>query len=207
MTDPTPANQPSSTASAPAGSSATTWKVLTAVFAVAAVGLGAWAIWLNQDAQSTEDAATTEIAILQAERDQLATEVEELTAANEELSAANEQLQAQSTQLADEAKSALTQAVEALNVAANELQTSDQQVADATAALEQATQALEQAEGDLSTAEAERDQALAVAENAQLCAAGSITAITLITEDDIDGAVDALNQVAPACQAAFADQG
>jgi len=78
-------------------------------------------------------------------------------------------------------------------------------VTDATAALDQANQALEQAQGDLETATAQRDQAVALAQNAQLCAAGSLQAITLVGEGDTDGAVAALEQVAAACEAAFDD--
>jgi uncharacterized protein HemX len=78
ITPPPPANAPPTTG----GQSGTVWKVLTALFAAAAVGLGIWAFTLNSDAQSSEDAATGEIATLQAENATLTEQVATLEATN-----------------------------------------------------------------------------------------------------------------------------
>lgn len=177
----------------------TVWKVMTAILAVTTVGFAIWAIVLLMGAQSDNDSAAEALAAVEQERDDLTAQVADLEAQNAEL-------QDQAGKLTEETKTALTQAVEALGVAAGELNVSQQQVTDATAALEAANTALEQAQGDLATAQAERDQALAVADLAKLCAGGSIGAIDLIAADDVDGATALLETVAPACEAAFGQE-
>lgn len=179
-------------------SGATPWKIATGVIAAVAVALGVWAITLNQDRQDTETAASSEIGALRAEKASLTEQVSDLEDENAALAA-------QSEKVADRAKTTLTQAVVALGVAAERLNTSQQQVADATTALDRAGRALNAAEGDLATARAERDHASALAENAQVCTAGSLKALTLIVDDDVEGVVDALDLVAPSCEAAFKD--
>jgi hypothetical protein len=90
-----------------------------------------------------------------------------------------------------------------LGVPADRIPVTAQEVADATAALATAIAATEQAEGETGTAQAERDQAVALADNAQLCAAGTADALGRLSGGDADSAVAALETVAPACTAAF----
>lgn len=72
------------------------------------------------------------------------------------------------------------------------------------AALQQANDALGSATGDLAVAQAERDQARALAEVSQVCAAGALSALTILGDSgDADAAPVEITKVAPACEAAF----
>jgi len=94
------------------------WKVLTAVFAVAAIGFAIWAITLNNDLQSTEDSATGEIATLQGQNEELTQQVTDL---EEDVTAA----EAETAVVTEEAGQALRQAVDAIDVAAGGLAVQD----------------------------------------------------------------------------------
>ncbi len=198
MTDPTQQFRPPSPEDAPESSSdpARTWKIVTALLAVVAIGLGIWAVVLNNDLKSTEDDASSQIASLEAANQELSDEVASLKVDVEEA-------QTETEVVTKAAKTALNEAVEALGVAAEGLVVQDAAIAEATKALDDANAALTEASGELATTEAQRDQALALAENAQLCAAGSLNAVELIADGDIDGATAALEQVAPSCKAAL----
>lgn len=187
-------------------SSSTVWKVLTAVFAVAAVGLGIWAFTLNNDAQAGEDQASSALATLEADNEELAAQVATLEEEKSTLEDEKATLEEQVGQQSSEAQQAIDDAVAGLGIPAGALQVTDQQVSDAVAALDAATGALATVEGDVETAQAQRDQAAALAETAQLCAGGSANATSLLGDGDVDGAAASLNTVAPACQAAFAEE-
>ncbi len=198
MTDPTQQFPPPPAVGPPeeTGDSARTWMIVAAVLAVVAIGLGIWAVTLNNDLKSTEDDASSQIASLEAANQELADEVASL---KEDVEAAETETEV----VTKAATTALKEALEALAVAADGLVVQDAAITEATKALDDANAALTQASGDLATAQAERDQALALAENAQLCSAGALNAISLIADGDIDGATAALDQVAPSCTAAL----
>jgi FtsZ-binding cell division protein ZapB len=209
MTDPTepvPVTPPAeSSTPQDGGNSGTVWKVLTAVFGVAAIGFAIWAFSLNSDSQSTEEASTGEIATLQAQ-------VEELTEQNATLESENAQLEQDKAGLEQGAqeqagadKTLIDDAVAGLGVPADKLGVQAQQVTDAGIALETAKAALDAATDELTTAQAERDVAEALFVNAQLCAAGSIDAVTLLSSGDATSAAASLDTVAPACTVAFDD--
>jgi uncharacterized protein HemX len=78
------------------------WKVLTAVFAVAAIGLAIWVFTLSSDAASVEDAAASEIDALQTENDQLAEQISALEEQNAALDEENATLEDEKAALEDQ---------------------------------------------------------------------------------------------------------
>ena len=194
------------TPSAPDQGSGTMWKVLTALFAVAAIGFAVWAFTLNADAQDTEQAGAEQVATLEAENQQLTEQVATLEEEKAALEQQKTDLEQGSQQALAEAQQAIDQALQGLDVAQERLTVSEQQVTDATAALQQATDALSSATGDLEVAQAERDQARALAQVSQVCAAGSLSALAVLADSgDAEAAGAEITKVAPACEAAFAD--
>jgi cell division protein FtsB len=172
----------------------TPWKIAAVLLAVAAIGLGIWALVLNNDLTSTQDTAAGEIAALEAQNKELTDQVADLEG---DVEAA----ETETAVVTKAAQQALKQTLGALGVAADGLVVQDQAITEATTALDEANETLVSATGDLEVAQAERDQALALAQNGQLCSAGSLTALTLVAEGDVDGATAALDEVAPACAA------
>lgn len=187
------------------GDAGTVWKVLTAVFAVAAIGFAVWAFSLNSDAQSSEDASTGQIATLQEQVDQLTEQNEALESEKAQLEQDKAALEQGDQEQAAADKKLIDDAVAGLGVPADKLDVQAQQVTDAGVALETAQSALDAATDELTTAQAERDVAEALFVNAQLCAAGSINAVTLLSDGDATNAAASLDTVAPACTVAFAD--
>ncbi len=146
------------------------WMILAGVATVAAIGLGAWALLLNDDLNDTEadlaaQSASAESASAEAER--------RIADARASIDAA----------LSDVAGVVV---VNDDDVAEAEQAVSDaeQNVAEAQAARDQAQGDLEQARAERDLARAEAEQASAEAAKADLCADASVAATQALAEND-----------------------
>ncbi len=158
-------------------SAARPWQIATAILAVLAVALGAWALSLNADLDDTTDAGTAEIQALNTEIQDLKDEVEELTAATEKVTLQREKV-----------RDKLGDAKAALAVTADQLAVTEQQVAAAAQAAKDASSAAATAQGQ--------------AQSARLCAKGAVQALDLLVADDAERAAAVIETVTPACEAA-----
>lgn len=158
------------------------WKVLTAVFGIAAVGFAVWAFSLNSDLDDTASASSGAIAMLE---EQVATVEAEKAAIEQEA----EQLALGTAQLAD----ASAEAKKQLSATSEQLAVSEQQVSDATAASQSAT--------------TDAQKAQAQAESATVCAKGALSAWDTFlgaenVEQGLSDAAKFLESTKPACDAA-----
>ena len=146
------------------------WMILAGVAIAAAIGLGAWALLLNDDLNDTE------------------AELEAQTAAAESASAEAERRIADARARIDAALSDVAGVVvvsdEDVAEAEQAAAEAEQSVADAQAAVDQAQSELEQASAERDLARAEAEQARAEAAQAELCADASLAATQALAEND-----------------------
>ena len=146
------------------------WMILAGVAIVAAIGLGAWALLLNDDLNDTE------------------AELEAQTAAAESASAEAERRIADARASIDAALSDVAGVVvvsdEDVAEAEQAVAEAEQSVAEAQAAVDQAQSDLEQARAERDLARAEAEQARAEAAQAELCADASLAATQALAEND-----------------------
>ncbi len=145
------------------------WMVLAGVAIIAALGLGAWALLLNDDLNDTE------------------AELEAQTAAAESASAEAESRIADARASIDAALSGVSGIVvvtdEDVAQAEQAVADAEQSVADAQAAVDQAQSDAEQARAERDLARAEAEQARAEEAQAKLCADASLAATQALAEN------------------------
>ena len=146
------------------------WMIVAGVAIVAAIGLGAWALVLNDDLNDTEaqlDAQTAAAESVSAEADRRIADararIQTALADVDSIVVVTDDDVAQAEQAATEA---------------------EQNVAEAQAAVDQAQGEAEQARAERDVAKAEAEQARAEAEQEKLCADASLAATEALAESD-----------------------
>ena len=146
------------------------WMVLAGVAVAAAIGLGVWAVMLNDDLNDTES------------------QLEAQTAAAELASAEAERRIADARASIDDSLSGVAGIVvvsdEDVAEAEQAVADAEQSVAEAQAAVDQAQSEVEQALAERDLARAEAEQARAEAAQAELCADASLAATQALAEED-----------------------
>ena len=162
------------------------WMILAGVAIVAALGLGAWALLLNDDLNDTE----AELQAQTAAAESASTEVQRRIAdARANIDAALSDV-AGIVVVSDEDVAAAEQAVAE----------AEQSVAEAQAAVDQAQSEVEQARAERDLARAEAEQARAEAAQAELCADASLAATQALA--DYDDAAEAYEEAAARAETA-----
>jgi hypothetical protein len=171
-TDFTPPEQPAASAPdlPPQRKRPVVWMILAGVAIAAAIGLGVWALMLNDDLNDTEE------------------QLEAQTAAAESASAEAESRIAEARARIETALSDVAGVVvvsdEDVAEAEQAAAEAEQSVADAQAAVDQAQGEVEQARAERDLARAEAEQARAEAAQAELCADASLAATQALAESD-----------------------
>ncbi len=146
------------------------WMILAGVAVAAAIGLGIWAIVLNDDLNDTE------------------AQLEAQAAAAESASAEAESRIADARASIDDSLSGIAGIVvvsdEDVAEAEQAVADAEQSVAEAQAAVDQAQSEVEQARAERDLARAEAEQARAEAAKAELCADASLAATQALSEND-----------------------